>query len=193
MIMRNKALLILLLAALSACSEGKKYRDTADLETPPRLAINEKSSLGQQEAEQKDAKNSLAESVFIDDAESPSVLKIKKLFDRAWDIVGQALEKKAIEITDKNRDKGVYFVKYDPSADTGEQLFGNVKIFIFEEEYREAPYKLTIVWRDTETEVRTEMLPQTESDENNDDEEFADGSSKLLKVLYEAIRDEPVE
>lgn len=192
--MSNKAVLLCLLAGLSACAEGKKYRDTTGLETPPRLAIttDDSATLGAA-SPQQEAKKSLADSVFVDDAEKPSVLKIKKLFDRAWDIVGQALAQKKIEITDKNRDAGVYFVKYDPSADSGTAVFGNVKIFIFEEEYREAPYKLSIVWRDTETEVRAEMLPQPESEERDDDEEFADGSSKLLKALYETIRDEQAE
>ncbi|WP_031433747.1 outer membrane protein assembly factor BamC [Methylomarinum vadi] len=187
--MTVKALLLAcLLLAVSACSSGKKYRDTTKLETPPRLAIVEHAP-GRTEVEEKQTKKSLADSVFLDDLENPTVLSIKKLFDRSWDLVGQALDKKGIEITDKNREQGVYYVKYDASIDSGSQIFGNVKIFIFEQEYAEAEYKLTVAWHETATEVRAEMINKDKA-VNEDGEELGDGSPKLLKALYDTIINE---
>ncbi len=162
----------------------QKYRDTTDLETPPRLVIVEESS---NEVEDTVHKN-INDYVFLDDLENPAVLKIKKLFDRSWDLVGQALNKKKIEITDKNRDQGVYFVKYDPGEDSDGRVFGNVRLFFFEDEYQEAKYKISVVWHDTETEVRAEMTDQQDvSADEDEDEEYADGSAKLIKALYDEI------
>nr|WP_305909174.1 hypothetical protein [Methylomarinum sp. Ch1-1]MDP4522065.1 hypothetical protein [Methylomarinum sp. Ch1-1] len=95
---------------------------------------------------------------------------------------------KKIEVTDKNREQGVYYVKYDPSEDSGTRVFGNVTLFIFEEEYEEAEYKLSIVWRETECEVRATKVEPTEN--GDEDEALGDGSAKLIEALYEAIRDE---
>ena len=175
---------------LIACSDAKpKYRDTTDLEIPPRLVITERPSGTGKDEVQKDLK----EYVFLDDVENPPILKIKKLFDRSWNLVGQALDKKKIEITDKNRDQGVYFVKYDPSADLG-KVFGNVKLFFFEEEYGEAEYKLSIAWHETETEVRAVLIAQQETSfDDEDDEELGDASAKLIKTLYDTINDELTE
>ncbi len=184
--MTVKALFFSILSlTLVACSGvEQKYRDTTDLETPPRLVIVEKSS---NEVEDKVQKN-INDYVFLDDMENPSVLKIKKLFDRSWDLVGQALSKRKIEITDMNRDKGIYFVKYDPGEDSNGRVFGNVRFFLFEDEYQEAEYKISIGWHDTETEVRVEMINQQEVTAGEDeDEELADGSAKLIKALYDEI------
>ncbi len=181
-------LLAMAMSMLPACTEGKKYLDTTELETPPRLAIAEHAPAPGESPET--VTKSLADSVFIDDSEHPTLLKIKKLFDRSWDLVGQALERRKIEITDKNREQGVYYVKYDPSADSGSRLFGNVKIFIFEQEYAEAGYKLTVAWHETATEVRAEMVNPDQAAVDEDGEELGDGSEKLIKALYDTIRDD---
>lgn len=183
---------LLLLAAVVSCSEVKqKYQDTSELERPPKMDIIEQSSIGGPGSDTPVVKKSLAESVFLDDAEKPTVLKIKKLFDRSWDIVGQAIAKKKIEITDKNREQGVFYLKYDASEDSGSTVFGNVRLFVFEDEYTEAEYKLTVGWWETETEVRAEMIVKDE--EEDQDNEYADGSSKLLKALYDTISNELTE
>lgn len=182
--MDKKVLFMVLSLVLIACSEVKqKYRDTTDLEAPPRLVIAERPS----DKKKDDVKKELKEYVFLDDAETPPVLKIKKLFDRSWDLVGQALETKKIEVTDKNRDQGVYYVKYGPEGRT----FGKAKIFFFEDGYEEVEYKLSISWHETETEVRAKMITEQEiSFDEDDDEELSDASAKLIKTLYDAINEE---
>lgn len=178
------------LLTLAACSETKHYRDTTALETPPRLAITEQGSSRRAPSAQQADQTSLADSVRVDDEESPTILTIEKLFDRAWDLIGQALDRRNIEITDKNRAQGIYYVKYDASVDSGSHLFGNVKIFIFEDEYAEADYKLTVTRQETATSVRAEMMPAQDKTVSEDGEELGDGSGKLLKALYDTIRNE---
>jgi uncharacterized lipoprotein len=183
---------LLLLAAVVGCAEVKeKYQDTSELEQPPKMDIVEPSPVSGSDKVTPVEKKSLADSVFLDDAEKPTVLKIKKLFDRSWDIVGQAIVKKKIEITDKNREQGVFYLKYDASQDSGSTVFGNIRLFVFEDEYTEAEYKLTVTWWETATEVRAEMIVK---DEDNDREtEYADGSAKLLKALYDTISNQLTE
>ncbi len=174
---------------MTACSEAnQKYRDTTELETPPRLAIVEQRGSSVSESRQT-VKDSLADAIFLDDADNPTVLTIKKLFDRSWDVVGRALELKKIEITDKNREQGVYFVKYDPTDDSGSTIFGNVKVFIFEDTYEEAEYKLHVAWYETATEVRAEMINKTDDASYEDGEAPKDGSAKLIKALYDVIKE----
>lgn len=174
---------------INACANTRTYRDTTDLERPPRLEITERA---QEAAESADSGTETNDTVLLEDQEHPPFIKIKKLYDRAWDMVGQALIKKKIEIVDKNRDKGVYFVKYDPSEDSATgSVFGGVKFFFFEQSYEKSDYKLTVAWHDTETQVRAVMLSKpTVQTVDEDEDRPADGSEKLIQSLYEAIRGE---
>lgn len=177
---------------LQACTNTRTYRDTTDLEMPPRLEITQRALKEAESTDSSVAGTELDDSVLLEDQEYPPVIKIKKLFDRAWDMVGQALNKKKIEIVDKNRDKGVYFVKYDPSEDTTTgNVFGGVKFFFFEQSYEKSEYKLSLAWHETETQVRAAMLNKPRRQTVDEDEDGpVDGSEKLIQALYEAIRDE---
>ena len=190
--MNQRLLLIVSLGILllDGCSEVKpRYRDTSSLEAPPRIDIPSDKAVSQ-ERQTTEHRKKTEPWVFIDDAESPPVLLIKKLPDRAWEVVSQALADKKIEVTDKNREEGVFLVKYDPSKDIG-KTFGNVRFLWFEDDYGEAEYQLTLKWKDTETQVRARLIKQAEVDD--DDEELADGSAKLIQALYDAIHKEETE
>ena len=41
---------------------------------------------------------------------------IKQPFDDAWNTLGLALKQSEIEITDREHDKGLYYVSYDSSG-----------------------------------------------------------------------------
>jgi len=123
--------------------------------------------------------------VALDDSQSPPVVMIEKLLDRSWELVGQALNDKKIEIVDKNREDWAYRVKYDASQNSGE-YFGNVHFLWFEDDYGEAEYEVKLSWNGTETEVHVRLLEQAET--NDEDEELADGSEKLAQTIYQAVK-----
>lgn len=188
----------LIVLFVSACSDGKaiKYQDTSDLETPPEMVIVDKPKVLREDKEII-KKSGLGKSVSLVEVEKEPVIKIKKIFDRSWDIVEQALKLNEIEITDKNRDKGVFYVKFDPDAkQAGSKVADTITFFFFEDDYEQAAYKLTVVWRDSDTEVTVELIDQV-SNELLDEDEFEgtiDTGVKLLETLYKTIKDDlPLE
>ncbi|MFK5950477.1 MAG: outer membrane protein assembly factor BamC [Methylococcales bacterium] len=194
----QKTYLVFLIPLLTvACSGGSntRYKDTRYLETPPVMVIKETPKMPVKQEEELEKKG-LGEVVSISSSVKYPILKIKKNFDRSWDIVEQALNLAEIEITDKDRDKGVYYLKFDPdtkaSKDSG--VMDSLSFFLFKDEYAEAAYKLTVQWQDTETEVKAELIEQ-ESDDLLDDgednfEDPVDSGAILIKRLYKTIRDD---
>ena len=134
---------------------------------------------------------------YTGSAEKP-VMKIKKLFDRSWILVEQALKLSEIEITDKNREQGFFYVNFDPDAQGSKdtELIDSVSFFFFEDEYEAAAYKLIVKWNETDTEVTAELANQINTDLLDDDEDkedfegSIDGGAELLKKLYKTIRDD---
>ncbi len=181
---------------VTACSDIKatKYQDISDLEIPPEMVIVEKPKVLIEDSEVI-KKTGLGKSVSLAGLGKEHVIKIKKTFERSWAIVEQALKLNEIEITDKNRDEGVFYVLFDPDAkQAGSQITETITFFFFEDEYVEAAYKLTVVWRDSDTEVTVELIDQVSNDILDDGEdEFEDtidAGTKLLKTLYKTIKDD---
>ncbi|MCK5121402.1 MAG: outer membrane protein assembly factor BamC [Methylococcales bacterium] len=186
----------LILVLVTACSDIKvtKYQDISDLEMPPEMVIVEKPKVLIEDSEVI-KKTGLGKSVSLAGLGKEPVIKIKKTFERSWAIVEQALKLNEIEITDKNRDEGVFYVLFDPDAkQAGSQITETITFFFFEDEYVEAAYKLTVVWRDSDTEVTVELIDQVSNDILDDGEdEFEDtidAGTKLLKTLYKTIKDD---
>ncbi len=168
---------------LAGCGGESPYRDTSELEMPPAVELPETpAAIPSRVVEQAPQAKTI---VRLDDSESPAVLKIEKFQDRAWEMVIEALNRHQLEIIDKNREAGWIQVKYDASEDSGE-TFGNVRFFWFEDEYGEAKYEIRLGWNGVETEVKVRLLEQAEAQDDEDD--LADGSEKLVKVLYDAIK-----
>jgi len=194
----KKNWLVLLVPLLNtACSDSvnTRYKDTSHLETPPVLIIAEQPKQAIQ-AKDVDKKTGLGRVVSLSGPAAQPILKIKKIFDRSWNIVEQGLNLSEIEITDKNRDKGVFYVKFDPdqklSKDSG--VMDSLSFFFFEDEYEEAAYKLTVQWHDSDTEVSVEAIEQDEDnfldDEDGDFENSIDLGAMLINALYKTIKDD---
>jgi len=190
-------LLFLLPVLISACSDVKntKYKDTSALEAPPVMKIAETPKV--QFEEKEEAENTgLGDIVSISSSAEYPVIKIKKMFERSWSIVEQGLALSEIEITDRNRDKGVFYVKFDPdrlsSKDSG--LLDKMTFFLFKDDYEEASYKIAVVWRESNTEVSTELIDEVDNDLLDDGEEdfesSIDSGGMLIKALYKTIRDD---
>ncbi len=196
--MVNKSFWIffLLIFFLSACKEVKstRYRDTTGLEQPPEMEIVEPAKVEPQRNEQENL-TGLGDVVSLSTEDGEAVILVKKIFDRSWDMVGQTLELIQVEVTDKNREQGVYYVNFDAdqqsSKDKGlmEKTF-----FLFEDDdYEEAAYKLFVKWNENNTEVSTELVEKVEDDfldEKGDFDSKEDGGEKLIHLLYKTMRDD---
>ncbi len=180
-----------------SCSDIKstRYQDNSELEMPPRMKIVEKPKAIVEKKQEK-VESGLSNDIFLAGSPEKPIIKIKKLFDRSWNIVEQALKLREIEISDKNRELGVFYVLFDPDAQTSgtSGLFDNLTFFFFEDEYEEAAYKIHVVWRDSDTEVSVELVDQENNDLLDDGEDdfdgAVDGGAQLIKVLFKTIRDD---
>ncbi len=196
MLIKKFLLLLFSVLLLASCGEVKnsRYRDTSHLETPPRMEIVERKKVDKAKDEKV---KGLGNVVSLAGTNEQPVLKIKKLFDRSWNIVEQALQVGNIEVTDKNREQGSFYVSYDPDANhAGDQeLVDKLTFFIFKDEYEEAKYKLSVVWRESDTEVSAKVVDQDNLKEMLEDDEDADDGdidkgAKLIHSLYKIIRDD---
>ena len=199
MFFKNYSVLVFISLVLVSCAETEKsrYKDTSHLEMPPEMEIVETEKVVVSEYE-KLTNTGLGDNVLYEGSAEPPVMKIKKLFDRSWVLIEQALKLSEIEITDKNREQGVFYVNFDPDARDSKdaELIDSVSFFFFEDEYEAAAYKLKVEWRETDTEVTAELVNQVNTDLLDDDEdmedfeESVDDGTKLLKKLYKTIRDD---
>ena len=57
---------------------------------------------------------------LVNSSSGPSALELAEPFDRAWRRVGVALDRSGFTVEDRDRSKGLYYVRYiDPAADGG--------------------------------------------------------------------------
>lgn len=109
-------------------------------------------------------------------------IQINEPFDRAWRIVGKALSRQALEITDRNLADGVYYVQYDPNAHTVEDgtIWDELVFFFGEDQSQEKEYRVRLAQNQQFTEVIV-------TDDN--DVPLSDGPGlKLLKSIFKAIQ-----
>jgi uncharacterized lipoprotein len=189
------AKILLLSLGLISCgtSEDSRYRDTAMLERPPELPvtkhagelrINDNSTIPKKRDE-----TGLGAAVSMTTTK-PSQLIIKQPFDDAWSTLDLALKQSDIEITDREHDKGLYYVSYDPSGS------------FFSKKQNEAIYVLTLERDGEDTKVTAALGSATEQtssgsrgehsspSSDNSATESTDGAEKLLQSLFETIRDD---
>ena len=197
MVSKNSWLLLFLALFVSACSEVKstRYKDTSVLEVPPVMKIVEKPKELVKESEKAES-SGLGDIVKLAGSVEQPVIQIKKMFDRSWNIVEQGLKLSEIEITDKNREEGVFYLKFDPdnksSKDSG--LMDSMSFFFSKDDYDEAAYKLTVIWKESSTEVSAELIEKVADDllddEDGDFDSSVDPGAKLIKALYKTMRDD---
>jgi len=155
--MMHKSTILLFLASLSACTaQDGRYKDTAMLERPP--VIN---SVKVDDVKIKDTSLVKAEidgtglgSLVTLKTTIPPVLLIKQPYDVAWQTLGNALKADNLEVTDREHDKGQYFVSYDPDRIPEEDSsFINRTLSYFDDNSNEERYILTVREQGSDTEV----------------------------------------
>ena len=189
------AKILLLSLGLVSCgtSEDSRYRDTTILERPPALIGTKKAGESRitdtSSIPKKREEPGLGADVYLTTT-SPPQLRIKQTFDDAWNTLRLALNQSEIEVTDREHDKGLYYVSYDPNGS------------FFSKKQNEAIYVLTVEREGAETKITAALgnvAEQTSSGsrvehrdlvKDNSAIESTDGAEKLLQSLYETIRDD---
>jgi uncharacterized lipoprotein len=214
--------LSLALIALSGCADnGTKYRDTSELEKPPELEIinNTTESATDEAKANNHATQSVSETKTADavaaspetdkdkpaDTEEKGLGDVVKLtddshlllilsFDEAWRQVTKALRLAGIEISDRNLEKGQYYVEFDldyAELKNGEKP-GFLSSLFNDDKYPKARYLLTFTNTSEGTVIKTEFLEFTvsQADEQADSFPADKGVSVLLKKLYTTLHDD---
>lgn len=185
-------------AILASCAETEmRYQDTLYLERPPEIA----SGPGEQ-ASPKDVdpvvtmlsiQQGLGDKVAIEKTALRTKLIIKEPFEKAWFILELVLNQQRIEMTDRNRDAGYYYVRYDPDDDGS---MGLVAWLFKDDDYLERIYSLQLSEGQSATEVTADIVTETDEKTQVDgapeqprEDIKKDGPDRLLQMLYLKLRD----
>lgn len=127
-----------------------------------------------------DPKLITVERVNFDNGENR--LRINVPFARTWRIVGKALSRKSIEVTERNQEAGVFTVQYDPDEQKVEDgSYWNEVVFMFSGiQSNEKTYLLKLEEKNQQTDI---VVVDEEQQPLSDATSF-----KLLTLLQETIK-----
>ena len=119
---------------------------------------------------------------------------IKETYDLAWETLGQGLKQSHLQVTDREHDKGRYFVTYNPDkrSDEEEEGFFDKALGYFTDKDNGERYILTVTAKGAETQVsaviNTEPKLSAKSvTKNSTALPPADGADKLLALIYKTM------
>lgn len=198
---RFKHYLILVLPLVISCSNSKSVynQKTELLEVPPRMTIVEQTvreTPSEEDKKEPEQKGLGGETVSFSQTDQQATLKIKKTFDRSWEIIKQALSLKNIKVTDKDREQGIFYVTYDTDQQQSDDasFMDKMSFFFFDDDELESSYKLTAKWKESTTDVTSVLVKAEENDLLDDGEDDietpSDHGNLLLKTLYKTIKDD---
>jgi hypothetical protein len=182
---------LLLTAVLASCGtpEVSRYRDTEQLERPPKVASSnpskEQNIVDNSSIPKKKDSNGLGKDVSLS---NPSQLVIKQSFGDAWNTLSRALKQTGLKITDHERDKGLYYVTQATSEETG--FFAKLTTFLANDP---AIYLLTVKPQGEETTVTgtiANMTEQNAADINAPPQSAKEGAEELMQLLFKTLRDD---
>jgi uncharacterized lipoprotein len=185
---------ILLAMLLVACGgKDSRYRDTQMLEHPPALAVSKPAGelrvTDNSKVPKRREKSGLGADVYLTTS-TPPQLKIRQPLDDAWSTLGLAIKQSKIEITDREHDKGLYYVLYDPEKS------------LFSRKNNEAVYVITLESDGAESTITATLGNTAEQSsaggrgknrsavKDNSATQLADGAEKLVKSLYETMQND---
>ena len=193
---------VALLLVACGTTETSPYRDTSHLELPPGLQGSKEKPKPQSESDdsaipdKSKAKTGLGDAVYLTTSKPP-LLKIKQPFDIAWNTLDAALKQGDIEITDRELDKGLYYVTYDADSHTSEnEDLADQLTSVLTNNYSKASYVLTVTAEGEETQISAALADkpdQGDDSEKPDNGDKTDGADRLLQFIFETMRDELVE
>jgi outer membrane protein assembly factor BamC len=120
---------------------------------------------------------------LVSAADGANVLNVAEPFDRAWRRVGLALDRVGFTVEDRDRAKGVYFVRYvDPKTDNkkDEGLLAKLAFWRTEEPAKAIQYQVLVKGGADDTQVQVfgkDGQPDTTG-----------ASKKILSLLYDQLK-----
>jgi outer membrane protein assembly factor BamC len=141
-----------------------------------------KDRVNQEQPDDAEISNNLATVRMVEYDDGSVRIQIDSSLKRAWPIVGKALSRNAIEITDRNRSEAVYFVQYDPEVEKYEDgsILDEIDFFFGDDPRQEKEYHIRLA----EDKNLTEVMVADEKDQP-----LTEGDGiKLLNLLYETIK-----
>jgi uncharacterized lipoprotein len=194
--MRLNYLILLLVIFLASCAKPDESRHKAldILEKPPTVVSDNTATQSLPEdpstTTEKENVNGLGEDIFLSTSKPPELI-IKRPAEVAWTLVGKALKKGDIKITDQERNKGLYYISYDPGG-----FFGKLTSFITDPTNSE-PYLIRLIDEGEKTKIVANQIYAPDSSEVSGKEAAknkpVDESGQLLKDLYEALQKNMIE
>ena len=186
---------------LVACSSSPdpRYRDTSMLERPPSLnrVVTESTEKDNSRVNLNPEGTSLGSTVYLTSTQPP-VLMLKQPYALAWDTVGQGLRQSHLQITDREHDRGVYFVTYNPDRQTDEEDDGMLDkaLAYFTDKKNDERYLLTVTDKGSETQISAAINIEPTQSSKPDAKKSSvpppvDGAEKLLALIYKTMSETP--
>jgi len=125
--------------------------------------------------------------VELVDADQEKRLRISAPSAIAWRMVGKALSRKSIEVTNRNQEEGLFHVQYDPNKQPVEDgsLWDEVVFFFRGFEVAEQEYVLKLAGNNvTENSPQTDVIIMDKDQKPVNDEQ----SLSLLTLLHDTIK-----
>jgi uncharacterized lipoprotein len=187
----NAAVVLIFSFLVVACSNGSsRYRDTAMLERPPTLALQQNTQNGNSiiddSIEPKKKRPGLNSSVTLLEEDTKRVL-IKQPITEAWRTLGMALKQSDIKITDYEKGKYNYYVNYHTQG-----VLTNIIYFLNEEESKTI-YLLTLSSQGDDTLIQAQLANRNEQASHNTDGvvvKVNDDSDGLVDAIYHLLHDD---
>ncbi|HZM35572.1 MAG TPA: outer membrane protein assembly factor BamC [Burkholderiales bacterium] len=108
------------------------------------------------------------------------LLEVYEPFDRAWRRVGLALDRVGFTVEDRDRQKGLYFVRYADPANAKDERGFFARIFSSSPEVKPEQYRVQITQAGTSTQVN--VLDKNGADDSSQT------ASRILSLLHEQLK-----
>jgi uncharacterized lipoprotein len=117
-------------------------------------------------------------------AGSDTRIEIREPYSKAWSMVAKALTAKSFSVTDRDRDNGLFYVKFDPDAEgRDDSAWDNIVSFLAKDQSGAGEYHLKLEQFDSAIDVTAEMV----EDENVDDEDDLVDPDKSVEIFLTAL------
>jgi len=166
------------IAKVPPAAQTAQTTDAASAESAPA----DTAPAAQQTETAPDTERKLIQLELVDAEQGTKRLRIGAPSARAWRMVGKALSRNSIEVTNRNQEEGVFNVQYDPNRQEVEDgsIMDDVNFFLKGFELTEQEYVLKLVENNRQTDVIVM---------DKDQKPVADKTSlSLLTLLYDTIK-----
>jgi outer membrane protein assembly factor BamC len=143
------------LTGLPAASATEKAGSAATAETTDASPVAETTAAAPKTETAPEIDRKLIQVELVDADQGTKRLRIGAPPARVWRMVGKALSRKSIEVTNRNQEEGLFNVQYDPDKQEVEDgsIMDEIKFFFKGFEITEQEYVLKLVGADQQTDV----------------------------------------